>query len=370
MEPSLMVDCKLYYLKSASRPLKNRQRVRLYHGTSEIICRVVILDREEISPGGEAYVQLRLEKQLTSQRNDRFVIRSYSPMYTIGGGIIIEPAARKAKRFNLEYIKELKLKESGRTENILENTIKNLSGRYPGKEDILKAIGKRDENIQEELEKLVKSGSVIVLNEGEKPVYLHRGFLDEKVKVLQSILKDFHSKNPLKTGMSKEEIKNRVFGSRIKQKLYSCIVELLEDEGKVKACGSFISLKNFKVKYTPVQKKIKEKILSEFDKEGFIPPKYTEMEAGCEDKGNFKMVFESLIDSGDLVKIGENCCFLSRDYEKAKDVVVNFIRSRGSMSLAQLRDELNTSRKYATIFMEHFDSIKLTKRVGDSRVLY
>ena len=105
-----MVDCKFYYLKSAQRPLENRQRVRLYHGTNEIICRVVILDREEVKPGEEAYVQLRLEKPLTAQRNDRFVIRSYSPMYTIGGGTIIEPLAKKAKRFNEEYIEELKYK--------------------------------------------------------------------------------------------------------------------------------------------------------------------------------------------------------------------------------------------------------------------
>lgn len=370
MEPSLMVDCKLYYLKSASRPLENRQRVRLYHGTSEIICRVVILDREKVNPGEEAYVQLRLEKQLTSQRNDRFVIRSYSPMYTIGGGTIIEPVARKAKRFNMDYVEELKLKESGKTESILENTIKNLSSTYPGKEEILKAIGKKDDNIQEELKKLMENESIAVLNKGDKPVYIHMDFLDKKVEMLQGILKDFHSKNPLKRGMSKEEIKNRVFGNKIKQKIYDYIIELLKGRNEIKLYGNFISLENFKVEYTPAQNKIRENILFQFNKSGFIPPKYLELEAGCGDKRNFKMVFESLVEDGDIVKVGENCWFLSKDYELAKNVVINFIKTRGSMSLAQLRDELNTSRKYATILMEHFDGIKLTKRVDDERILY
>lgn len=160
MEPSLMIDCKLHYLKSAPKPLKNRQRVRIYHGTSEIICRVVILDKKEVNPGEDSYVQFRLEKQLTSQRKDRFVIRSYSPMSTIGGGIIIEPSAKKAKRFNEEYIEELRIKEKGNTQNILEGVIKNLSENYPKEEDILKALGKNEVSIKNQLKKLDRKSVV------------------------------------------------------------------------------------------------------------------------------------------------------------------------------------------------------------------
>ncbi|MEY7999018.1 selenocysteine-specific translation elongation factor [Clostridium sp. Mt-5] len=370
MEPSLMVDCKLYYLKSASKPLENRQRVRLYHGTNEIICRVVILDKEKVNPGEEAYIQLRLEKQLTAQRKDRFVIRSYSPMHTLGGGTIIEPAAQKAKRFNEQYIKELRLKESGKTEGIIENTIKNLSGKYPQKEEILKAMGKNDDNIQNELEKLIKNKSIILLNKGDKPVYIHQDFLNDKIKTLENILKEFHRKNPLKMGMSKEEIKNKVFGSKIKQKIYDCIIELLKDENKIDLYGSFIFLRDFKVKYSEAQIKIKDNILRKFSNSGFIPPKYLELENNCNDKKNFEMVFESVVDKGDIVKVAEDCWFLAEDYERAKKIVIDFIKSNGSISLGQFRDELNTSRKYAMMLMEHFDGIRLTKRLEDKRVLY
>ncbi len=140
MEPSLIIDCKLYHIKTAEKSIVNRQRVRLYHGTEEIICRIIPLDKEEIKPGQWAYVQLRLEKPITVQRNDRYIIRSYSPMNTIAGGIIIEPNAKKSKKVTAEYLEELKLKESGKSTNILENTVKNLSDTYP---DSLAILNKR-----------------------------------------------------------------------------------------------------------------------------------------------------------------------------------------------------------------------------------
>lgn len=370
MEPSLMVDCKFYYLKSAPRPLENRQRVRVYHGTNEIICRVVILDKEEVKPGEEAYVQLRLEKPLTAQRNDRFVIRSYSPMHTIGGGTIIEPLAKKAKRFNEEYIEELKIKESGKTENILENAVKNLSDTYPRALDILKSLGKNEENINDKLSILINENRIIKLDTGDKAIYLHREFLDKKIDQMLEILKEFHNNNPLKWGISKEEIKNKIFGKNIKQKVYDELLQLLSNEEKINIHGSFISVVDFTIKYTKEQKLLRENIINLFKDAKFSPPRYTELEALQQDKKSFKMVFQSTIDEGALIKVAEDCFFLSEDYEKAKNIVSDFIKKNESITLAQFRDELNTSRKYAMALMENFDSIKFTKRLEDKRILY
>lgn len=368
MEPSLIVDCKLYYLKSASKPLENRQRVRIYHGTSEVICRVVILDKEEVKQGEEAYVQLRLEKPLTVQRNDRFVIRSYSPMYTIGGGIIIEPLAKKVKRFNESYIKELKVKESGKTENIIENTIKNISDEYPKASDVLKALGKNEENIEEKLQLLIKENKIIKFDTGEKAVYVHKEFLHKKVKALFDVLEKFHKENPLKWGISKEEIKNKIFKG-IKQKIYDEMLNLFVSREKISIHGNFISMIDFNIKYTKEQRLIKENIIKTFKASKFSPPKYSELEESSMDKKNLKMVFNSLVDEGVIIKVSEECMFLQEDYNRIKEIVVNFIKNNGSITLAQLRDELNTSRKYATALIEHFDSIKLTKRIEDKRIL-
>jgi selenocysteine-specific elongation factor SelB len=370
MEPSLMVDCKFYYLKSAPRPLENRQRVRLYHGTNEIICRVVILDKDEVKQGEEAYVQLRLEKPLTAQRNDRFVIRSYSPMYTIGGGTIIEPLPKKAKRFNEEYIEELKIKESGKTENILENAVKNLSDTYPRALDVLKSLGKNEENITDKLDILVEENRILKLDSGDKAVYLHKEFLDEKVDKMIDILKNFHEHNPLKWGVSKEEIKNKIFGKNIKQKIYDELLDFLVSDRKIDIHGHFVSVVDFTIKYNKEQKSIRENVIKSFKNAKFSPPRYAELEASYQDKKGFKMVFDSILDESVLVKISEDCYFLAEDYEKAKDLVSSFMKNNGSMTLAQFRDELNTSRKYAMALMENFDSIKLTKRLEDKRILY
>lgn len=370
MEPSLMVDCSLYYLKSAPKPLENRQRVRLYHGTSEILCRVVIVDKEEVKPGETAYVQLRLEKPLTAQRNDRYVIRNYSPMFTIGGGAIIEPLGKKSKRFDPAWIEELKVKESGEAESIVEHTVKSLSGEFPKVSDILKAMGKNEEGLEEKLDQLAQEGKIIKLQGMDKPVYLHMEYVNKKLETMLETLEKYHKENPLRWGVSKEEIKAKFFGKGLKQKLYDELLQHLEDGHRIKLHGNFISLYGFEIAYTKEQSQIRENIIKGFMSNEFSPPKYSELEASEKDPKNFRMVFESLLDEGTIVKVTEDCFFAKSSYEKCKEKTSDFINKNGSITVAQLRDLLDTSRKYATALMEHFDNIKFTKRIEDKRILF
>lgn len=370
MEPSLSIDCMLYYLKSAGKPLVNRQRVRLYHGTDEILCRVVILDREEIAPGESAYVQLRLEKPINAQRNDRYVIRSYSPMHTIAGGTVIEPSAEKAKRFNEKYIEELKVKESGSTESILENTLIKLSGDYPDTTVILKALGKNEEGIEDKLEALVEDNIIIKLTSLDKIIYIHKSFLKQKITEIEQILTKYHNDNPLKAGMPKEETKNKIFGKNIKQKIYDEILILMENRNIIKVYEKFVSLYDFRIHYTNEQEKLKVSIFSAYDKGRYNTPKYTDLAMNEKDKKNFKMVFDSLMDNEELIKVAEDCIFTKEHYENAKELVYKHIKENGSIAASSARDVFGTSRKFAVALLEHFDGIKLTKRVENDRILY
>lgn len=370
MEPSLIVDCSLNYLKSAEKPLENRQRVRLYHGTSELLCRVILLDREELLPGEKAYVQLRLEAPLTSQRKDNFVIRNYSPMYTLGGGQIIEPDAQKAKRLDDKYIEELIIKESGSQEDILVKLIEKLSKEYPDEQALIKALGKNDERLNERLEGLLKDKVILKLVSLDKPVYIHKSFLKLKTTEIESLLIDFHKANPLKAGISKEEIKNKVFGKGIKQKTYDELLQLLCDRNVIKIQGGFIALIDFEIKYTKDQERIKEGILKAFLEAKYIPPKYEDIIQGEMDKKAFKMVYDSLFEMGSLTKVSEECILFTDFYNEAKTLIIKFINEHGSISAAEARDLLNTSRKYAVAILEKLDSIKVTKRQEDIRVLY
>jgi selenocysteine-specific elongation factor len=370
MESSYSIDCSLYYLKSAEKPLVNRQRVRLYHGTEEILCRVILLNKEEIEPGQSTYVQLKLEKPITAQRNDRYVIRNYSPMFTIAGGTIIEPVARKVKRYDSRYIEELQIKESGKNENILENTVKNLSNSYPDKQAILKGLGKNMENIEGSLEELVIDRKIIKLQALENPIFIHNEYLKGKISEMELLLQDFHKKNPLKFGMSKEEVKTKVFSKSIKQKIYDEVLKILVDRKKINVSEKFISLLEFKIKFTKDQERMKDIIVKEFKDAVFNPPKYADMAAKEKDKIAFKMVFESLLDQGTLIKLNEDCTLLQEYYNKAKKSIKEYIEKNGSIAAGSTRELLDTNRKYAVAILEHLDGIKFTKRVENDRVLF
>lgn len=370
MESSMIVDCKIYHIKTAEKNIENRQRLRLYHGTSEILCRVVILDKEEIKPGEEAYVQLRLEEPLTAQRNDRYVLRTYSPMDTIAGGIIINPVAKKAKRFDKNYIEDLKIKESGKAESIIERTVETLSQSYPTAFDILKSIGKNEESIEENLRILKEQGAIIELNSLDKPVYIHKNFFKKKREEIESALEKFHKGNPLKSGMSKEEIKNKIFSKELKQKNYDEILKLLEDRKSIKQVNNHVSLYDFNIEYSKDQRVMKDIILKAYTEGGYNPPKYEDLASKEKNKKDFRMVLESLLDSGELVKIGEEMIFLGQHYDNAKVMVKDFIAKNGGITPGEGRELFNSSRKYVVGLLEHFDTIKLTKRLEDKRVLY
>ncbi|WP_410506355.1 selenocysteine-specific translation elongation factor [Haloimpatiens sp. FM7315] len=370
MEPSFMVDTKFYYLKSADRPLENRQRVRLYHGTEEILCRTVILDKDAINPGEEAYVQLRLEKPLSSQRNDRFVIRSYSPMHTIGGGSIIEPVAIKAKRFDEKYLKDLKLKESGHVGGILEATVKKLSPNFPDIKSILKALGKNENSIQEELLDLIKQGKIIKLVALDNELYVHFEYIKRNMDRLEEILEEYHSKYPLRQGIAKEEIKEKLFGKSLKQKTYDEILSIMVSYGIIDIHSKLISKHGFEVKFNEEQENIKNYIINEYDKSRFAPPKFKDLLDKQKDKENFKMVFEALILGGDLVKTDEECIFSLKCYEEAREKIVSYMKENGEITPKEARDILDTSRKYVVSILEHFDGEKITRRLENKRVLY
>lgn len=369
MEPSLTIDCNLYYLKSAEKPLINRQRVRLYHGTDEILCRVIILDKEEVKPGENAYVQLKLEEPIAAQRNDRYVIRSYSPMITIGGGAIIEPVAKKAKRLNKEYLEELKIKESGSADSIVESIVNKLSYNYPGNSEILKALGKNEDRLADILDSLVKEKKIIRLDAGDKPVYIHNKFLMKKIEEVSELLKEFHKNNPLKAGISKEEFKNKVFGKNLKQRNYDEILDILLKGDIIKITGNNVALYDFQIVYDAYQKEIKETILKQFKEGKYMPPRLEDLSANIKNKKDFKAVLDSLLDQGELYKVNEECILYNEYFTEAKNMLTQNIQSNGFITAGDFRDLLDTSRKYAVAILEHFDSLKITKRVEDKRFL-
>lgn len=371
MEATMMVDARLELLKDAGKTIDNRDRLRLYHGTAEIMCRVVLLDREELKPGESALVQLRLEEQIACMKGDRFVVRTYSPMLTIGGGTILDPNPPKRKRFREDVIEELKIKEQGDPADVVESYLVQNSDKYPEKKTIIKACGNiSEEHCNEIIGKLKLQNLIEEFRLGDETYVLHAKYLGDVENKLKEILEAYHRRNPLRPGMSKEELRSRLFEG-IKPRLADGIFSHFEAADLIKIENQYVSRKDFEVRFNKLQAQIRDYMAARFRENRFNPPKLAEMiEEGRFDRNESQNVFNALVEMGRLVKVDEDIAFSKEAYEEAVDAVRKYIRENGSIQLGQFRDLLGTSRKYAMALLDYFDQNRITKRIGDIRVLF
>lgn len=370
LENSMLIDCKLTYLESAPRSLKNRDRIKLYHGTKEVIGRVVLLDREELIPGESTFVQFRLEEPIAARRGDKYIIRTYSPMVTIGGGTILEPNAEKHKQYDNKVIEELLMKEKGDSKEIVEKTIEKFSSQYPNYNDLSKLIGRGIDKLNEILKSLEKEGKIYSFDLGTEIVYVHVTYIESIKRESYKILSDYHKNNPLKYGMNKEEFKNKVFKQNTKAKIVDNLFNILEND-IIDINTKYVKLKEFNIKLNKRQEEIKQKILNILNEAMFTPPKLdTVIEGFGREKEMAKSIINLLIEQEELIKVDSDYCILDKYIKKAKDVAISMLDKKGEIITSEFRDALNISRKYAVMILEYFDSIKFTKRVDDKRVLY
>lgn len=371
MEPTLMFDARLELLKNAERSINNRDRLRIYHGSAEIFGRVVLLDREELKPGEKAFVQMRLEEEIACQKDDYFVIRFYSPMTTIGGGIVLDPNPPKRKRFKEDVIEELKIKEKGSVDEVVEQNILKMSNSYPNIDAIAKSSGNITmQKCSEILKRLEDNKRVKSFSSNEGAFYLHIEFLEDIKKKAQAVLSYFHDKYPLKAGMSKEELKSKVM-ENARQKISDEIFDYLQKEKMLKLEGQYVSLWDFNVVYTKEQENIKNFIIDEYLKNKFNPPKYAEIIPKLKNPEKVAtQVYNALIDSGELVKVEQDIVFSKVSYDEAVNMLKNYLTENKYIQLGEFRDLLGTSRKYAMALLDYFDQLKITKRIEDKRILY
>ncbi|MCS5421122.1 MULTISPECIES: selenocysteine-specific translation elongation factor [Psychrilyobacter] len=362
-----LMDVEINYLSSNSKVLKNNQRVRFHHGTKEIICRIKLLDQQELKAGDSGYAQLILEKELVGFTGDLGILRNYSPMFTIGGVTILNPMAAKAKRFDEKLIGKLK---GGKSDNSvkLSSVIEELSSKYPSFEDIKLNFGSA-EDITESLEKLVKNKEVLELTALNETVYMHKNFLEEKKAELLSMLEEFHSKNPLLIGENTSTVRNKVFSKKFKNKNYLEILSKLEDDKVIKVNSGLVSAFDFEIKLSKNQEKIKEIILKTYKDNGYKPPKYEELSKLTSDPKELKRVFDMMVLLGKLKFIEKDVFLLDSDYNNLMMVINQLGEGGKEIALPDVKGKIDTSRKYLVAYLEHLDKVGVTKRVDNARVL-
>jgi selenocysteine-specific elongation factor len=364
--PTKTLDAKLGLLKQAPRGLKTGARIRFYNTTQEAIGRITVLGSNILAPGEEAYIQLRLEEPVIVQHGDRYILRFYSPMETLGGGMVLNPHTRRHKTATLEEsLKNLSTLEKGPIEETLGLLIsgKGLAGMEEA--EIIGAVAIDKQSILSALTSLTQKKTALRVDN----LYVHAAHLGLLEKKVLDFIKQYHKDNPLKPGLDKEELKG-MLRMRISVKILNTAIDGLIKKKQIEADGSKLKVPGFKAARGAIQDAVKNKIVEAITKGGTQPPVRDELPAlfGITEK-DAKDLMKLLADEGRTVRINDSLHLDKNILEQVRTDLKKYLDDKKEISMAEFRDLAKTSRKFAVPLMEYFDSQKLTQRVGDKRVL-
>lgn len=371
MKNTDLLDVKLKVLEDSMRILTNHERLHLYTGTSEILCRAVLLDKEQIGPGEEGLVQLRLEEEIAVKRGDRFVVRFYSPMETIGGGIVLEPNPVRKKRFDAQAIEELKKKESGSLGDVMELQIKEHGDTMITLAELAKVMAHSVDELKEYLEELEESGTIFVFPMKKDTYLWHR---DSEFAVRQKIeetLQKYHSEHPYRYGMKKAEIHN-TFLKKIKPNIFDAYIERMTGENVYGRREEYLSLPGYEVPKDAMYLQTEKLIEDTLEKAGYDFVRFSEIDFGKIPRQTAEDVILMMIDEGKVIRINEEMFTMKHLMDEAKEKIQNHLKEENLITIAEVRDMFSTSRKSAKPILEYMDSIKVTKKTGgeSERVAY
>jgi selenocysteine-specific elongation factor len=368
LKNSYMLDIELHLLESNVRPVKNRDRVRLHTGTSELPCNVILLDRETLEPGETAVVQLRLEAPVACVKDDRFVIRSYSPVRTLGGGRILNPIPNKHKRF-----KESSNINLAALANADEETLILLNAKDAGYSEIAYTDLPIVTNLSgKQLDKYLQSllsKHLLIQTDKENKRYIHQNTSDTFTAKVSELLTQYHAKHPLKDGMPKGELYSK-FPPVMSDKLFNHLLNGMIKSQEIVVSENNIRLAAHTVILKEDQSDIKKKIIETYLNSGIQPPYFKELSGTLNiDPKESKNVLMLLVKEGIIIKAKEELFFHMEVIADLKNRLVDFLKKHREISTPQFKEMTGASRKYTIPLLEYFDDENITIRVGDIRQL-
>ena len=371
MKNTDLLDVRLNVLESSMRVLTNHTRLHFFTGTSEILCRAVLLDKEEIGPGESGYVQLRLEEEIAVRRGDKFVVRFYSPMETIGGGVILEPNPGVKKRFQENVIEELKRKESGSSADVIELHVRERADTLITTAELAKLTALSIDEVQEDISELLSQGLVQVFAMRKDTYVWHAESIRAAKQTLDKALREYEEKYPYRYGMKKAEVQMTYF-QKIKPNVFDKIVEMLIEEGCLKRVDEFLCTPQYQIKKDTRYDKVSGILLDTFTNAKYDFVRYSEIDFKGTVKETADDILNILLEEQKIVKVTEDMYTLTEYMERAKELIQEHLKGEPVITIAQVRDMFDTSRKSAKPIIEYMDSIKVTKKTGaeSERVAY
>jgi selenocysteine-specific elongation factor len=369
LQSTRLIDVQFRLLADAPRPLTHNQRVDFFCGASETPAVVRLLGQEQVERGAEGWLQLRLERPVVVVSGDRYILRQPSPSATLGGGVVVHAQPRRRwRRFDPAVLARLKTLAAGVPEDVLLQT---LDRRPLVTARELLALSELDlEGGAEALASLQQSEAILTLEAGGEAVLLT---LEKWLRIaghLRELLAQFHRQSPLRRGMSRSEARSRLQALLNQRELpvrqFNALVERAQAEGVVTADDLFVWLAGFEVQLTRHQQTLFDHLMQAFAASPFAPPNQQET---LQLLGGDTELLESIIEQGALVRIGGDVLFRPEDLRAMMEEVEAYLREQRSITLAQARDLLQTSRKYTQALLEEMDARRITRRAGDERLL-
>ena len=368
LRSTYMLDVEFHYLESNDRPVKNREQVRFHTGTSEISCNIILLDREEIIPGDTAIIQLRLDYPVACVRDDRYVVRSYSPVRTLGGGRILNPMPRKHKRFRKNVISGLKNLLTRDPETLINFHIQAAGYSELSLADLAIMTNLSANQLESALQSILSKQTVIQTDKEPKR-YIHQDAVEKFKNDVIERLADYHIKHPLKGGMPKGELKSK-FPPSMSQKLFNQLIHRMVQAEAIYQTENTIRLPDHEVRLAEDESDLKEKILGVFQEAGLQPPLFKDLVSHLNIRPEtVKNIVMLLVNEGKLIKAKEDLFFHADAISDLQSRLVAYLKSNGDISTPEFKEMTGASRKYTIPLLEYFDSANITIRVGDNRKL-
>lgn len=368
LRPTKRLDVFFEYLASNTRKLKNRSLVRLHTGTTEIMTRIVLLNADELSPGEKSFAQLILADEDVVVAGDHFVLRSYSPVTTIGGGRILDPLPGKHKRKNKKILDDLQILQSGALPEKISVLLERAGFNGINVRSLAFRLGIHVKKIREALEKLFSDRQAILLS-GDDTTALSSHLYAQLEDLLMKSLADYHQNNPLKEGISKEELKAALAGT-VSAKLFNMVLASLGKRNLIASDKDNVRLASHLVQLAGEEDALRRSIASTYTQAGLTPPSLADVLNGFKDrKIKAQNIVKLMIKDGELIKINEDLCFTGEALTRLREEYKAQLVRDGQATPATFKDLTGLSRKYIIPLMEYFDTSKLTVRVGDHRIL-
>jgi selenocysteine-specific elongation factor len=367
LRPTQLVDAYLEYLPDAPRPLKHRSVMRFHIGTALTHASVFLLDREELSPGEGGFVQLRLDRPVVALPQDRFVIRSSAAIQTVGGGVILDSHPEKHRRYTSSVTADLSLLKDGTDEQALRQHIQHSGMGGITLEDLLNRVEMSPGEVQANLRRMAEKGDLFFIDPEKLKVIEKEQYQRLREFVLIQ-LEEFHRRSPMKSGLSKEELRTKL-PPEMDIKLFQILINQLIESKKVVLEKDKLRLPGHQISSAD-EKGLIKRVEASVLKGGLQPPSPKELsEEWAEGDDKIRAIFEHLAHEGILVKIKGDIYVHQASVENLKRELVAYLKSHQEITTPQFKEMTKVSRKYAIPLIEYFDQNKLTLRVGEKRVL-